>query len=473
MASRDLKRILERTARKIEAAKSVQSPIESIYDAFDRCSPHLDHPLHLGPYVQELERGIREGGVEMCFAAPPQHGKTEVAKHAFVLANALTPGRRHAYCTYNFERARGVRGQVAKLAYEAGLDPHTSGSQLEFGSGSVIQFVGRGGGLTGNPIDGLLVVDDILKDRAEASSPTIRETCWEWFTDVAETRCHPSASKLEMMTRWSLDDLTARLVKNFGWPYIRLAAVCDSDDDPNGRKPGEALWEEKRPREWLKKFERSPMTWASMYQGRPRPVGDSLFQEAYFYDQLPDMKRYRNVHGCDLAYTAKTRADWSVLLSGRVFEGHLYLTKMLRQQVQADVFTARMAAQVREAPGPVLWYGNTIERGMAPLIRQQIPTFNVRLAATDKYVRAIPTAEQLWNPGKVLVPSGAAWTDDFVTNVANFTGEDGGLDDEIDALAAIGDLAIQMMGLSGNSASALNAQIRRKGRGRGGLRLVG
>lgn len=472
--ARSIKKLLERERREIEQAKTSASPIRCIYDAFTRCSPHLDHPDHLRVYVAELERGIKEGGVEISFAAPPQHGKTEVAKHAFILADQLTPGRRHAYATYNADRARKVREQVKKLAFQAGLDPHTSSSTLYFGSDTTIQFVGRGGGLTGDPIDGLLVVDDILKDRAEASSPTIRDTCWEWFTDVAETRCHPCASKLVMMTRWSVDDLTARLIKKFGWPYIRLAAVCDSNDDPNGRQLGEALWEDKRPREWLKRFERSPMTWASMYQGRPRPVGDSLFQEAYFYDSLPEMRAFRQIHGCDLAYTAKTRADWSVLLSGRVYDGHLWIMPNghLRQQVQADVFTSRMAARVQQAPGPVLWYGNTIERGMAPLIQKQIPTFQARLAANDKYVRAIPTAEQLWNQGKVLLPREAEWVDEFVTRVMDFTGEDGGVDDEIDALAALGDLAIGMMGSAG-SASSLNARLK-KGKGFGGrFRLVG
>lgn len=463
-----IKQILDKEQRRLNKARTNKARPKDMKSVFKLCSPHLEAPAHLAPYVNGLEKAIQEGGVEMTFAAPPQHGKTEVAKHAFILADFLTPGRRHAYATFSGERARKVREQTKKVAFDAGLDPHTAGSTLYFGNGTTIQFVGRGGGLTGDPVDGILMVDDILKDRAEASSPTIRDTCWTWFTDVAETRCHPCASKIVMMTRWSLDDLTARLIKEFDWPYIRLAAECDSEDDPLGRKIGEALWEKMRPLAWLQSKKRSPVTWASMYQGRPRPLGDSLFQEATMYDELPDIRGHRVLHGCDLAYTAKTRADWSVLLSGRLYGQDLYLTNLLRAQVQADVFTARMAQHIRFNVGPVRWYGSTVERGMSPMIRQKIPSFQCQLATTDKYVRAIPTAEELWNHGRILVPSKAQWAPGFIQRVMDFTGEDGGDDDDIDALAAAGDLTLEMCARFG--ASDLNSQIRRSMGGH--LRLI-
>jgi predicted phage terminase large subunit-like protein len=206
-----------------------------------------------------------------------------------------------------------------------------------------------------------------------------------------------------------------------------------------------------------------------MYQGRPRPQGDALFQGATYYDTLPAHRGYRTLYGTDLAYTGKTRADWSVLIRGRLYQdGNLYLTDVVRDQVQADVFTARMAAKVEIEPGPVLWFGNTIERGMAPLVQQQVKQFYCLLAAQDKYVRALPTAEKLWNPGKILVPRGRTWTNEFVQEVTEFTGQEDPHDDQVDALAALGHLAIH----GGMSAGVgeLNSQLRKAMRG--GLRLV-
>jgi predicted phage terminase large subunit-like protein len=466
----EISKVAQRRLNKRRQNQAKSRSIESLADVFRICSPHLDAPDHLGPYVRSLEACARGGEpVELTFHAPPQHGKSEAAKHALILAAIWRPGQRHANATYNNERALKVRNEVARLALEAGLDPHTSDGFLYLAGGTEIRFVGRGTALTGSPVDGMLIVDDILKDRAEALSPTIRDSCWDWFVDVAQTRRHPGSSVIVMNTRWSLDDLIGRLTVRWTWPFVRLAAECDSDDDPCGRQLGEALWPLKRPIDWLQQHKRSPLTWASMYQGRPRPIGDALFHEETYYDNLPGHRGYRIMYGTDLAYTSKTRSDWSVLVQGRLYsDGILYLTDVVRDQVQADVFTARMAARIALEPGPTLWFGNTIERGLAPLIQQQIRQFHCLLAAQDKYVRALPTAEQMWNVGRILVPRGKHWVPGFVQEVKEFTGQEDPHDDQVDALAALGHLAIA--GGMSDDVTDLNRQLRSAMRG--GLRLV-
>lgn len=465
----EIRKVANARLNRLQKRKASGRVVQTLADVYRICSPQLDPPDHLAPYVQALEACARgEAPVELTFHAPPQHGKSECAKHAFILIALLRPGLRHAYATYNSERAMKVMRQVARLAQEAGLNPRTSDANLFLAGGTEIRFVGRGTALTGEPVDGLLVVDDILKDRAEALSPTIRETCWDWFVDVAQTRRHPGSSAIVMNTRWSLDDLVGRLIQRWAWPFCRLAAECDSEDDPLGRQIGEALWPARRPAEWLQQHKRSPLTWASMYQGRPRPVGDALFQEAHYYDALPAVRGYRTLYGCDLAYTGKTRADWSVLIRGRMYGDVIYLTDVVRDQIQADVFTQRMKVRIENEPGPCLWFGNTIERGMAPLITQHIKQFHCLLTPGDKYVRALPTAEQLWNPGKILVPRGAPWVQEFVKEVSEFTGQEDPQDDQVDALAALGYLAIRGGGASG--VGELNSALRAAMRG--GLRLV-
>jgi hypothetical protein len=284
----EIRKVANKRLNRLQKAKAQGRKIESLADVYRICSPHLDPPDHLAPYVQALEASARgsAGSVELTFHAPPQHGKSECAKHFFILAAIWRPGLRHAYATYNAERALKIRDQTARLAQEAGLNPRTSAGNLYLDGGTEIRFVGRGTALTGEPVDGTIIVDDILKDRAEAISPTIRDTCWDWFVDIAQTRRHPGSSAIVMNTRWSLDDLVGRLIQRWDWPFVRLAAECDSDDDPLGRKLGEALWPAKRPSEWLQQHKRSPMTWASMYQGRPRPLGDALFQGPSYYDVL-------------------------------------------------------------------------------------------------------------------------------------------------------------------------------------------
>ena len=388
---------------------------------------------------------------------------TEIAKHAFIYAGIERPGLRHIYSTYNHFRALSIRNQIMRLAHEAGLDPHSRDAELEFSGGTIIQFVGTGGSLTGFPCDGLHLCDDPIKDRAEASSKVKRQAKWDWWQDVAQTRRHVGSSAVMMHTRWHEDDPAGRLIKD-GWEYLRLPAICDDEaNDPLGRKLGEALWPAMRPLEFLEQFRRNIITWSSLYQGHPRPVGDTLFQGVYYYDQLP-VNGYANVYGSDLAYTAKTSADWSVLVCGRVFEDNIYITNVIRKQLGQDKFMHVIRPVINSASGPCLWFGSTTERGVAQLMRESIPTFMFAQATADKYVRALPTAEQLWNKGRILLPSseeGKAplWVDPFVNEVVTFTGQGDEHDDQVDALAAMGAIVLKGLAFKGQN---INDQLKQR-----------
>lgn len=441
----DLKRELESRIAKLEHNKSRVNKPQSIYDCIKRASPHLEPPEHLDCYVQALHEACRKGNVELCFAAPPQHGKTVVSKHGMAYFAIERPGMHHAYSTFNQEKAHTEMIDTKRICFELGLDPSSRNNVLTLSGDTVIQFVGCSTGeLTGHPINGLHLIDDPIKDQKEAYSRTTREDRWNWFNGVAQTRRHPGSSVVAMMTRWHLDDLIGRLISLYGWRYTRLPAECDSTNDPNGRAIGEALWPKHRPIDWLQQFKRSPITWASMYQGTPRALGDTLFKDAVFYDELPRGEAYVPLYGCDLAYSGKTRSDWSVLLAGRFYRdiGKVYLTNMLREQVQADKFTDLMTEKWKLEKGRVLWFGSTTERGTADLIKRDINLFEYAQATVDKYARALPTADKLWNPGDILVPTKKNWSDQFTTEVLSFTGQGDATDDCIDALAALGHLVL-------------------------------
>jgi predicted phage terminase large subunit-like protein len=52
--------------------------------------------------------------------------------------------------------------------------------------------------------------------------------------------------------------------------------------------------------------------------------------------------------------------------------------------------------------------------------------------SADKYTRAQPAA-RAWNQGRILLPAGMPWLQDFTHEVTNFTGSDKH-DDQVDAL---------------------------------------
>ena len=131
-----------------------------------------------------------------------------------------------------------------------------------------------------------LIIDDPLKDRTEADSETIRQTCWDWWTDALSTRLGPGAPVILIMTRWHEDDLAGRLLAaedGHLWRVVNIPAQAESDDDPLGRKPGEWLQSARGNRRWdAIKTRVGSRTWNALYQGRPSPAEGGMVKRDWW-----------------------------------------------------------------------------------------------------------------------------------------------------------------------------------------------
>lgn len=154
--------------------------------------------------------------------------------------------------------------------------------EIEGHTGGVFS-VGVGGGVTGRAAD-LLIIDDPIKDRAQADSQTYRDHVWDWWTDAAAARLAPGAPVILILTRWHHDDLAGRLLKqdaDAGWEVLNIPAQSvDPDTDPLGRQPGEFMVSARgrTEKQWeQRKKTAGSRTWASLYQGNPTPDTGNLF----------------------------------------------------------------------------------------------------------------------------------------------------------------------------------------------------
>lgn len=383
-------------------------------------------------------------------AAPPQHGKTETTLHAISSWIKQAPTKRFAYATYAQDRSDSASIKAKHIAERAGLQIAGKTRHWQTGVGGEVFWTSIGGPLTGEGIDGVLIVDDPVKDRQDADSAVMRERAINWFDDVAMTRVHPGASVIVMATRWHPDDLSGKLIKR-GWRYINLQAVCEDLPDLVGRNLGDALWPEQRSLAFLETHRKNIFTWASLYQGRPRPRGGAVFGPPTYYREAPS--EYQIGYGIDLAYTKKTSADHSVcirlLKSGEKF----YVVNVIRRQVKAPVFADTLQTELEVMSGPMRWYASGTETGVGDFMLPTVPTLDVVNASADKFVRAQPAAKA-WNDNRILVPAcmGAIpgnenlpdderrtapeWLPAFLDEVGNFTGVNDTEDDQVDALAA-------------------------------------
>lgn len=421
---------------------------EDLYAFMRRVSPTLDAPEHLSPIFDLLDR-TRTTPVRAVITAPPQHGKTEAVKHALLLTMERLK-RRNAYVTYETGRAREVSRSMQWIAAEAGGEIEGNLSVWRWHGGSMLA-TGIGGPLTGYGIDGVLFVDDPVKNRAEAESKTIRDKQWDWFRSVAQTRVHPGASTIIVLTRWHPDDLGGRALE-LGFEEVRLPAINDGSDP---RRPvGAALWERRRPLAWLEEQREilGDYEFEALYQGSPRVRGSEVFGEPQFFDRIPMGTSAYSI-GVDLAYSEGSHSDYSCAVVLRFVAGVAYVVDVVRARVEAPKFKAMVRDLRRRYPGAtVRGYLAGTEKGAVSFFNNPHDGIGavdlVAMPAREGKLARAQHVSAAWNRGAVLVPGtqvdaaglvvrpSPEWVGPFVSELRGFTGINDKHDDQVDALAA-------------------------------------
>lgn len=255
----------------------------------------------LGLIDDELVRLAGSEDGRLVLSMPPQEGKSQRASRRFPLwVLTQRPDTRIAICSYEHGVARrwgrAVRDDITMFGDDLGLRVRDDLSaqhewQLEGHDGGVYA-VGIGGALTGRPVD-LLVLDDPIKDREQADSPTYRERAWDWWLEVGSTRLAPGAPVVVIATRWHEDDLIGRLLAaedGHLWRVINIPAQADhrsenGETDPLGRQVGEYMVSARgrTTAQWdAIKLRSGGRTWTALYQGRPAPVEGGLFKREWW-----------------------------------------------------------------------------------------------------------------------------------------------------------------------------------------------
>lgn len=407
----------------IEAEREMRDLVRFI----PRMSPRFMAPTHLAPLLRRFELAADGVPQRVCCSAPPRHGKSESVFHvpAFVL-------RRHpeltlSYSTYGDRLSRRGSRKARGLCGVAGVAVEGNVNEWRTKEGGGLLAGGVGGPLTGFGVN-IAIVDDPVKNRIEAESATYRARLLDWYRDVLATRIEPGGSIFVFMTRWNEDDLIGELTRE-GFEFINLPAL-DADEN--------ALWPQRWSAEALKKRrdEVGLYTWESLYQGRPRPRGESVFGDAHVYVETPPI--YRAAGGMDAGYSARTSSDPSAYVKMLYAGGNYYVTHAWWGRTLLPALRARLRV-VHDAEPTMRWrwYTSTTEKGVADLFddgADAVPVRSVQ-AKASKLIRAQRYAAA-WNAGKVLVPKGAPWLEEFLAQHAAFTGADGGRDDIIDAAVA-------------------------------------
>jgi len=441
------------------------------YEPRTRQTPALDA---IDEALVDLASAPGATGRQMIFV-PPQEGKSTRTSCWFPLwMLAQDPTLRIAIVSYSAEKAERWGKWIHRM-----IEQHPEfGIQLQYGSKSMSNFettaggrvlsVGVQGGITGEPVD-LLVIDDPLHGRAEAESPTYRKRAWDWWESDSATRLSSRARVVLMLTRWHADDLAGKLLKGEPgeWKVLRIPAVRDPSiplvrggDGASAYSPrGELISVQRRaPGYFLGlKAKRSLYVWNSIYMQTPVAAEGNLFSRADFrYWQYldPDHSHHDPTHGAqisidgvrlflgdmtrfitmDLAESTKRSADWTVAAAWAItMDGRLVLLDRKRQKVGESAHWDMVQPMCRKWAAPDVY----VEKGFigSTLIRDATKA-GIRIQMVtpdkDKLTRAIPAANRL-RAHTVFWPEFALWLDEWEDEIAGFP--TWANDDQVDTLA--------------------------------------
>ena len=422
-------------------------------------APH--HKL-MGELMEDVEAGE---GKRIVINVPPRHGKSQLCTRAFAAwYSGRHPDRDVIVATYGegFARDFGVDvREIIKSRRFRQIFPNyqldkVASDHLTNKNGGNLYFLGRRSQVTGRGAD-LILVDDPTKDDKEAGSAEFREDLWQWFTQTLLTRTHTDKSSVVLtQTRWHEDDLPGRLTDPANPVYdeetaadyqvFNLRAVAE-DDDPMGRKPGEALWPERFGIVHLNKMRRmNPTSFAALFQSDPTPDDGVFFQKEgiYEYDstELPD--RLTVYCASDHAVSTKNHNDRTCIVPYGVDDrGDAWvLPDVIWDRIEANQAVEEMVSLIKRR-NPVFWYSEKgqITRSIGPFLEARMKEESIYVPLvlhpihTDKRQFA-QSGRALCAQGRIRFPKWAPWWQRAKAELLKFP--NARFDDFVDVVSIIG-----------------------------------
>ena len=285
---------------------------------------------HHKTYAEKLQNVADGKSTRLIVNMPPRHTKSEFASYLFPSwLMGRKPTSKIIQATHTSELAVGFGRKVKNLidspefsdifpGVSLATDAKASG-RWSTNKGGEYYAVGVGGALAGRGAD-LLIIDDPVSEQ-DALSPSALDNIYEWYTSGPRQRLQPGGSIIIVMTRWSVRDLTAKVLKKQAeggadqWEVVEFPAIFPETDN--------VLWPEYWKKEELEAVRSSiPIgKWNAQYLQNPTAEEGAIIKREWWNiweNNDPPHVSYI-IQSYDTAYSKSERADYSAITTWGIF----------------------------------------------------------------------------------------------------------------------------------------------------------
>ena len=383
---------------------------------------------------------------------PPQHGKSLTVTESFPSWYlGRYPKNRVIEASYNDDTAKRFgRKNLEKVeTYGTALFGLERGSiwtttEFEFSNGWG-RMISRGimSGITGNPAN-LLIIDDPIKNRAEADSPTYRGKLWEEWQNTLKTRLAAGAKVIIIMTPWHEDDLAARILQNEPSTRLIRLPIEAEENDPMGRPVGDSLCPELgKDNTWLGPFKQGYINdpkegglraWQALYQCSPRIEGGNLVHRDWWKYYNPKDITYfgTTIISVDATFKDAEDSDFVAIQVWGKTGNYYYLRYGLKRRMDFPT-TVQAIVSIRQLY-PDTRYIVIEDKANGSAIIQTLQKMFVGVLGVNPRggkVARVNAVSPAIESGNVFLPEGEAWVNDFIDEFTAFPA--GKHDDQVDA----------------------------------------
>lgn len=414
------------------------------------------HHRILADELMAHERGLKDRSV---VNMPPRHGKSQLVSYYFpAWFIGRNPGKKVMMVSHTTDLAvdfgRKVRNVIDDPKFQEIFPDITlsqdskSAGRWDTNRGGTYFACGIGSSLAGRGADMLIVDDPHSEQDVLNGNFEVFDRAYQWFVFGARTRLMPGGRAIVVQTRWHMEDLTGRLVRDMAqnpeadqYDVIEFPAILEvKHGDVVVEKP---LWPEFFDLKALHRTRASmPMfQWNAQYQQQPTAEGSALVKREWWraWKELDPPEVDYTIMTLDTATEEKQRADytaltvWGVWYNEEENQNQIILLEAIRRRLEFPELKTLAVEQyqswkpdafiVEKKNSGVALFQELRRTGM--LVQEYMPT----RATGNKFARLQSVADII-RSGVVWVPQ-TRWAEELVEEIAAFPV--GSHDDLVDA----------------------------------------